>query len=228
LAHVIWLVFGPASEVGWREIELICPTGSVPLAGTPLTVLLVGGLLVVNPFSLGDLILADRSPGAALGLLLFGFVVTFGSLCSAARQLVRLLRRNTRQRPSVAQFHVKINRIDVESVRPGWRAHFDKGTRKVIGHLQWFDHRPAFGEDVRKIARAFVAVRKANPQTMTVESPQAQHVNHGYLIRLHLDQRPFPAEGAHAHVSNYPAIRPVALEPIAGPSASRSEATRRK
>jgi len=42
-------------------------------------VLLAGGLLLLNPFSLRDLILADRSPGAALGLLLFGFVVTFGS-----------------------------------------------------------------------------------------------------------------------------------------------------
>src|SRR5674476_307847 len=48
-------------------------------AGAALAALLVGGLLALNPAGLRDLILADRSPGTALGLLLFGFVVTFGS-----------------------------------------------------------------------------------------------------------------------------------------------------
>ena len=48
-------------------------------AGVSLAVVLVGGLLWLNPGGLRDLILADRSPATALGLLLFGFVVTFGS-----------------------------------------------------------------------------------------------------------------------------------------------------
>jgi hypothetical protein len=48
-------------------------------AGIVLAALLVGGLLALNPFGLRDLILADSSPGTALGLLLFGFVITFGS-----------------------------------------------------------------------------------------------------------------------------------------------------
>ena len=48
-------------------------------AGIGLATLLVGGLLVLNPFSLRDLIFADSSPGTALGLLRFGFVSTFGS-----------------------------------------------------------------------------------------------------------------------------------------------------
>jgi hypothetical protein len=48
-------------------------------AGTALAALLVGGLLVLNPAGLRDLILADREPGTALGLLLFGFILTFGS-----------------------------------------------------------------------------------------------------------------------------------------------------
>lgn len=47
--------------------------------GVALAVLLVGGLLLLNPGSLRNLILADSSPGVALGLLLFGFVVTLGS-----------------------------------------------------------------------------------------------------------------------------------------------------
>jgi len=47
--------------------------------GAALALLLVGGLLLLNPGGLRDLILADRSPLVALGLLLFGFVVTLGS-----------------------------------------------------------------------------------------------------------------------------------------------------
>jgi hypothetical protein len=48
-------------------------------AGMAVAALLVGGLLALNPGGLRDLIFADESPVAALGLLLFGFVVTFGS-----------------------------------------------------------------------------------------------------------------------------------------------------
>lgn len=48
-------------------------------AGICLAVLLLGGLLWINPGHLRELIFADGSPGTALGLLLFGFVVTFGS-----------------------------------------------------------------------------------------------------------------------------------------------------
>jgi hypothetical protein len=47
--------------------------------GTALAVFLVGGLLWLDPGGLRHLIFTDRSPGVALGLLLFGFVVTFGS-----------------------------------------------------------------------------------------------------------------------------------------------------
>ena len=47
--------------------------------GTSLAVFLVGGLLWINPGGLRHLIFTDRSPGVALGLLLFGFIVTFGS-----------------------------------------------------------------------------------------------------------------------------------------------------
>ena len=47
--------------------------------GTTLAVFLVGGLLWLNPGGLRHLIFTDRSPGVALGLLLFGFIVTLGS-----------------------------------------------------------------------------------------------------------------------------------------------------
>jgi hypothetical protein len=47
--------------------------------GIAVAALMLGGLLALNPGRLRDLILADRDGYAALGLLLFGFVVTFGS-----------------------------------------------------------------------------------------------------------------------------------------------------
>jgi hypothetical protein len=47
--------------------------------GLSIAALLVAGLLWLDPGGLRHLILADRSPGVALGLLMFGFVVTFAS-----------------------------------------------------------------------------------------------------------------------------------------------------
>lgn len=47
--------------------------------GMSIAALLVGGLLWLDLAGLRHLILSDRSPAIALGLLLFGFVVTFGS-----------------------------------------------------------------------------------------------------------------------------------------------------
>lgn len=47
--------------------------------GVCIASLMLGGLLALNPAGLRDLILADRNPGAAFGLLLFGFLITFGS-----------------------------------------------------------------------------------------------------------------------------------------------------
>jgi hypothetical protein len=48
--------------------------------GATAAALLLGGLIALNPDQLRDLIFADRSPATALGLLLFGFLITFGSV----------------------------------------------------------------------------------------------------------------------------------------------------
>src|SRR5271165_5205126 len=48
-------------------------------AGSAAAVLLLFGLLALNPHGLRDVILADRLPGTAIGLLLFGLFITFGS-----------------------------------------------------------------------------------------------------------------------------------------------------
>ena len=47
--------------------------------GICVATLMLGGLLALNPRGLRDLILADRAPAAAFGLLLLGFLITFGS-----------------------------------------------------------------------------------------------------------------------------------------------------
>ena len=71
-----------------------CPRTSISLFRQPLfrllainlavgvtaAALMLGGLLALNPHGLRDLIVADRSPLVASGLLLFGLIVTFGSV----------------------------------------------------------------------------------------------------------------------------------------------------
>ena len=64
--------------------------------GVALAMVLVGGLLVLNPGGLRDLILADRSPLVPIGLLLGGFIVTLGS--TAMGTAIMMLGRDTRPR----------------------------------------------------------------------------------------------------------------------------------
>jgi hypothetical protein len=47
--------------------------------GSLAAALLVGGMLALDSQGLRTLILADQSPVLAIGLLLFGFVITLGS-----------------------------------------------------------------------------------------------------------------------------------------------------
>jgi hypothetical protein len=48
--------------------------------GVGAAVLMLGGLIALNPGGLRDLMLADRDGGIAVALLLFGLVITFGSV----------------------------------------------------------------------------------------------------------------------------------------------------
>jgi hypothetical protein len=52
--------------------------------GVGAALLMLGGLMALNPGNLRALILADRAGFVALGLLLFGLVVTFGSVAMGA------------------------------------------------------------------------------------------------------------------------------------------------
>jgi hypothetical protein len=65
-------------------------------AGIAAALLMLGGLLALNPGGLRDLIFADRMGYTALGLLLFGLTITFGSVAmgSAIMMLGKEPRRN--------------------------------------------------------------------------------------------------------------------------------------
>src|SRR3974390_1943615 len=67
--------------------------------GAAVTVLLVGGLLALNPSGLRDLIFADRAPGVALGLLLMSFFITFGSTAMGTAIMALGQREEENQRP---------------------------------------------------------------------------------------------------------------------------------
>ena len=67
------LAITPLRQPLWRLLAINL------VSGIAVAVLLVGGLLALNPGHLRDLIVADINGAAAIALLLFGFVITFGS-----------------------------------------------------------------------------------------------------------------------------------------------------
>ena len=80
-AMAIGFVMRNRTQEGFSGLEMsLARLLAINLAiGVALAVLLVGGLLVLNPGGLRDLILADSSPLVPIGLLLGGFIVTLGS-----------------------------------------------------------------------------------------------------------------------------------------------------
>jgi hypothetical protein len=77
----IGFVMRDRTQEGFERLEIpLARLLVINLAiGVAVAVLLVGGLLLLNPGGLRDLILADRSPLVPIGLLLGGFIVTLGS-----------------------------------------------------------------------------------------------------------------------------------------------------
>ena len=87
-------------------------------AGVAVAVVMLSGLLALNPANLRDLILADRAGGAALALLMFGFLITFGSAAMGSA-IMMLGTRSTSGRPrGKAHLHLSHQeRLDREAVR---------------------------------------------------------------------------------------------------------------
>jgi hypothetical protein len=63
----------------------------------------------------------------------------------------------------ISHFHVQIDGIEIESVRPGRRSDFDEHPREVFGCLERLDPWPAFGDHVGQIADTLAAVCKSQP-----------------------------------------------------------------
>jgi hypothetical protein len=85
-------------------------------AGLAAAVLLFGGLLLLNPSNLRDLILSDRSPETALVLLLFGLVITFGS--AAMGTAIMMIGRRRKPPPSGTRAHLQPVAIPVKPMSP--------------------------------------------------------------------------------------------------------------
>lgn len=47
--------------------------------GAIIAVLMIGGLLLINPLNIRHMIFSDREPVAVLAVLVFDFFITFGS-----------------------------------------------------------------------------------------------------------------------------------------------------
>lgn len=67
------------------------------LIGIGVAVLAVCGLVALNVHDLGRLILADQSPVVSIGLLLFGFVVTFASVAMGSAVMTMGSRQGCRK-----------------------------------------------------------------------------------------------------------------------------------
>ena len=74
---------------------------------------------------------------------------------------VQLLGRRRCQGRRIAQLHVKLNRIEIESVRPSWSAHLDEYATEVVLILEGLDHGAASVEDIGQIAHAFSPIRES-------------------------------------------------------------------
>ncbi|MGV3633894.1 MAG: hypothetical protein ACO1NY_06055 [Pseudorhodoplanes sp.] len=85
-------------------------------AGLTAATLLCGGLLLINPGRLRDLILSDQSPEVAFLLLLFGFAITFGSAAMGTAIMMIGKRRTPPSGGKRIQLHPVA--IPVEPARP--------------------------------------------------------------------------------------------------------------
>ncbi len=93
----------------WRE-PLIRLLAINCAAGIAAALVMLAGLLALNPGNLRALILADRAGYAALALLLFGLVVTFGSVAMGSA-IMTLGRERKRRGGGDGKRHVAEARV---------------------------------------------------------------------------------------------------------------------
>ncbi len=79
--------------------------------GAIVAVLMIAGLLVLNPLNIRHMIFADREPAAVLAVLVFDFFITFGS--AAMGTAVMALGRGPNGDASVDGTRAAAARIDL-------------------------------------------------------------------------------------------------------------------
>jgi hypothetical protein len=77
-----------------------------------------------------------------------------------------LLCRSPSQFAGVAHMHVEGDRIEIEAVGPGRRAHLDEHAREICRIAQRHEHRSVGSKDMRTVADALGAVGKPKLQSM--------------------------------------------------------------
>ena len=90
--------------------------------GVSIAALMLGGLLALNPHGLRDLIMADRSPFVATGLLLFGLIVTFGSVAMGTAIMMIGQGDGRGGKPRSAPVHVAVVARQVARPSPAGKA----------------------------------------------------------------------------------------------------------
>jgi hypothetical protein len=99
----------------------------------------LAGLLLLDPGGLRHLIFADRTPGIALGLLLFGFIVTFGSAAMESAIMAAGLREGDENEPRRPR-RLAAQELFAEGKNIGWakrkRAHLSPTWKKHVGTAQ--------------------------------------------------------------------------------------------
>ena len=78
---------------------------------------------------------------------------------------------------------MKIDRVEVEPVRPTGNAKRKKRAPEHRGIAEWFDHRAAFRQNVREIAHALLPVGKAQPERAIADNFQSDDfydLDHGW------------------------------------------------
>lgn len=78
--------------------------------GAIAAMLLVGGLLLLNPGHLRELIFADRAPGVAIVLLLGSFLITFGSTAMGSAIMSQGRKEDDRQGGGTLRLSVERSR----------------------------------------------------------------------------------------------------------------------
>jgi hypothetical protein len=74
-----WIREAPGPAMHLLQLPLFRLLAINLVIGAIIAVVMIGGLLMINPLNIRHMIFADREPAAVLAVLVFDFFITFGS-----------------------------------------------------------------------------------------------------------------------------------------------------